>query len=219
MKWNESLQKLTELEARLRKAELDLALRQGKKETLQDLLIGAEATLAEEERLVLIYEQASAVLSSFADARQESVVLKVETLVSEGLKNIFGEGMQFLVRLDIKAKRTSCSFYIKSKVGDEYVETPVLSARGGGVAAVAGFLLRTIILLLTDSRRIIFLDETFAQLSAEYEEPCANFLRMLADKANVQIVLVTHSETYSAYADVVYRTSLKNGWTSFERLL
>ena len=45
-------------------------------------------------------------------------------------------------------------------------------------------------------------------LSAEYEPGMAEFLREVADKAGVQIVLITHSRAYDDLADANYELSL-----------
>jgi hypothetical protein len=43
---------------------------------------------------------------------------------------------------------------------------------------------------------------------AEYETRLAEFLREVADKAGVQVILITHSDAFSDAADARYRFSL-----------
>lgn len=77
------------------------------------------------------------------------------------------------------------------------------------MAAVVGFVLRLVVLLLTPgTQRFLALDESFAHVSASYEPRVAEFLREVADKAEVQILLITHSDAYSDLADARYRLSL-----------
>ena len=45
-------------------------------------------------------------------------------------------------------------------------------------------------------------------VSAEYEPRVAEFLRQVADKAGVQVVLITHSKAYDDLADTSYELSL-----------
>ena len=87
------------------------------------------------------------------------------------------------------------------------------------MAAVVGFVLRLVVLLLTPShRRFLALDESFAHVSASYEPRVAEFLREVADRAGVQILLITHSDAYSDLADVRYRLSLApDGTTVVEK--
>jgi DNA repair exonuclease SbcCD ATPase subunit len=166
------------------------------------------------EQAVELHDQAILLLSQFADTRQAEVQAKVEGLVTYGLRIIFGEGMSFHILQDTKNKLAAANFVVRSKAGNDVVETPIMDARGGGVAAVAGFLLRLIILLLTSkARRLLVLDETFAQLSSEYEEPLADFLRELVDRTGTQVIMVTHSSAYDVVADKVYRFTQINGVT------
>ena len=158
-------------------------------------------------------EEAIGVLNSFADTKQADLQRKIEGIVTYGLHAVFEENLSFHIVSSVKGKLAAADFLIRSTTGDEVVDTPVMEARGGGIAAVAGFLLRLVLLLLRGSRPVLFLDESFAQLSAEYEPKLAEFLRELVDRTDAQIVLVTHSDAYSDVADNVYRFTLKDGRT------
>jgi ABC-type lipoprotein export system ATPase subunit len=71
---------------------------------------------------------------------------------------------------------------------------------------VTGFVLRLVVLLLTPrARRILWLDEAFGMVSREFEARVAEFLQVIAERADVQIVLVTHSDAYDDAADMRYR--------------
>lgn len=157
-------------------------------------------------------EEAIGVLNSFADTRQKDVLAKIEGLVTEGLQTVFGDDLSFHAVQTTRGKLASTEFVVRSTTGGQSVETSIMDARGGGVAAVAGFLLRLILLMLRhDARPVLFLDETFAQLSAEYEPRLAEFIGELVERTNVQIVMVTHSDAFSDTAGVIYRFGLKDG--------
>lgn len=173
----------------------------------------AQEKAQEAQAMIVACEEATAFLNSFADERQTKVQQQVETLVTHGVQTIFGEGLTFHVISEQKANRAEVTFSLRSMMGDQVVETPILDARGGGVAAVVGFLLRLIVTMLRDDRPLLVLDETFAQLSADYEPRLAEFLRELVDQTGVQIVMVTHSESFSEFADKVYRFGQTKGET------
>lgn len=166
-------------------------------------------------------DEAIGVLNSFADERAEEAQRKIEALVTHGLQTIFSPDMSFHVRNEVKAKRNETRFVVSSTYAGQRMETEILEARGGGVAAVAGFLLRLIVAMLrTDVRRTLFLDESFAQVSAEYMPKVVDFVRELVSKTDVQIVLVTHSGTddWVEAADKAYQTSLVDGKTQIKAL-
>jgi DNA repair exonuclease SbcCD ATPase subunit len=164
-------------------------------------------------------EKVVGILNSFADARQEAVQSKIEALVTHGLQTIFDDSLTFHVVSETKSRRVETRFVVRSRVGEQEVETGLLDARGGGVAAVAGFLLRLIVVLLRpDVRPFLLLDESFSMVSEEYEPRLVDFVKELTEKTPVQIVLVTHKavEDWSAAADKIHRFKLKNGRTVTE---
>jgi DNA repair exonuclease SbcCD ATPase subunit len=180
----------------------------------------ATARVAQLKEQIALHERVIAALTKVGEERQAHAQQQVEGLVTQGLAAVFGEGMTFHVNQAVSGNQATVEFVIRSEhiAGDEagancdapmFVETPVIGARGGGVAAVTGFLLRLVVLLLTPSaRRILFLDETFAHVSAEYREPLGQFLREVCDRAGTQIVMITHDPEYAALADTSYRLAL-----------
>ena len=180
----------------------------------------AEAEVRELEGRLEVLDQVVEVLNSYADQQQEKLQRTIETLVTHGLRTIFGPEMSFHVVAGMRGKYATVDFVVRSVIDGEVVDTAVMDARGGGVAAVVGFLLRLVLLLLhRDRRHILFLDETFAQLSVDYESRLAEFIRELVDKRpDVQIVMVTHSDQYGDVADTSYRFRLEDGITRVERL-
>lgn len=156
-----------------------------------------------------LHEKVLGVLTSVGEARQESVQRQVEGLVTRALQVIFEENLSFHLVPAVKANRVEIDFMLRSRYGDTEIDTPVLEARGGGMACVVGFVLHLVVLLLTPgARRIMFLDEPFGMVSAEYEPRVADFLREVADKAGMQIYMNTHSHAYDDLADMSYELSL-----------
>lgn len=160
--------------------------------------------------------QAAAVLSSIAETRQQALHQRVETLVTQGLRVIFGDDLSFHLVPAMRAKTPVTDLIVRSSTPDGVtLDTDVLDARGGGLAAIVGFLLRLIHLLLRPGGGpvILVLDETFAHVSAEYEPRLAAFLRELVSRTGAQIILVTHSDAYHQAADVRYRFTQRDGDT------
>jgi DNA repair exonuclease SbcCD ATPase subunit len=196
-------------------AEVRQARRAADAEAGEAAVIGRQGKAAKAEVTRLraqleLHEKVLGVLTSVGEARQESVQRQVEGLVTQALRAVFEENLSFHLVPEVKANRVEISFVLRSVLEDgSEVDTPVIGARGGGMACVVGFILRLVVLLLTPgARRVLFLDESFGMVSAEYEQRLAEFLREVADKAGVQIVLVTHSHAYDDLADVSCALSL-----------
>jgi DNA repair exonuclease SbcCD ATPase subunit len=207
-----------DLEEELRRRERVLERRRGEARAVAAEGSRTKKELTELEERAIALEQVMGVLNSYADSRQEELARRIETLVTHGLKTIFDDDLSFHVSPSQKGKLAALDFVVRSRANGQLVETSVMDARGGGVAAVAGFLLRLIILLLTNARPTLVLDESFAQLSAEYEPRLAEFLRELVDRTSAQVILVTHSDAFGDVADVSYRFQLENGRTRVSKI-
>lgn len=169
----------------------------------------AEAEVAELRAAVELHEKTGALLTTVGEEAQETARHQVEELVTRALQVVFGDNLSFHLVPGERGGQATVEFVLRSRFGDREVDTPVMDARGGGMAAVVGFVLRLVVLLLTPgARRFLALDESFAHVSASYEDAVAEFLREVADKAGVQILLVTHSSAYSQHADARVRLVL-----------
>lgn len=209
---------VTEIESLLVSAERRLERRIGEAKALSEQGKRAQQQAHEAQALVIACEEAVAFLNSFADERQERVQHQIEGLVTHGVQTIFGDDMTFHVISEQKANRSEVNFSLRSHMGDQVVETPILDARGGGVAAVVGFLLRLIITLLREERPLLVLDETFAQVSEGFLPGVGQFVKDLVEQTGVQILMVTHSDVFAEYADTVYQVTQKSGVSVVEKL-
>lgn len=181
-------------------------------------LTGEVATITEQ---IALHEKAAGLLTKIGEDRQLAAQKQIEALVTQGLQTIFGEDLTFHLVPQVRGKRPEIDFLVRSRLDDgTIVDTDVMDARGGGLAATVGFLLRLVVLLLSRSRQetVLFLDETFAHVSAEYEPRLADFLRELVDKTGVQVIMVTHSDAFSESADTRYRFELHEGVTRVRSL-
>lgn len=168
-------------------------------------------------------ERVSGVLSTLADEKDAAARTQVESLVTAGLQAIFGDGGEQLSFHMVKStvrNATSIEFEVHTTKPDgEVVVTDVLSARGGGVAAVIGVLLRVVLILLTRETGqrvsdVLVLDESLAHLSEDRLEAAGEFLRTLVEHAHLQILMVTHQSELVGPADVVYRLGLNTDGVS-----
>jgi putative AbiEii toxin of type IV toxin-antitoxin system len=199
---------------------------------LVDRQRGEAIALAEQGKMVLqeiadlnqvidLHEKAAHVLTAIGEQRQDSAQRQIELLVTQGLQTIFDDGLSFHLVPGVRAKTPVVDFVVRSTMADgTLVETDVMAARGGGLAATVGFLLRLVVLLLSRARQdtVLFLDETFAHVSADYLPRLIEFLKDLVARTGVQIVLVTHDESFQDAADVVYKLQLVDGVTRATRL-
>lgn len=208
-----SLDDLT-LRARRRRTALDRAQGEARSVLLRGNTLKQEvAQLAD---LVEELDRATILLNSIGEDRQLAAQQSIEELVTRGLQMIFDDSLSFHIVQSLRGKTAVVDFMVRTTVGSTTVDTSVMDARGGGLAAVIGFLLRLVVMLMGRDPRdstVLILDETFAHVSAEYLEPLGQFLREVIDRTGVQIVMVTHQSEFAQYADKVYNFTAVDGKT------
>jgi hypothetical protein len=203
------------LESRVRQARYAYEQRVGAARQLGEEGLRVETQVSRLQADLERHSKVSALLTSLGEQAQQQAQERLEQLVTRGLQVIFGSELSFHVIQSVKANQAVTEFVIRSEYDGSTVDTPVMDSRGGGMAAVTGFMIRLVVLLLTPgARRILFLDETFAHVSREYEPRLAEFLAEVAERAGVQLVLVSHSDAYDDAADVKYRLELGNSGIS-----
>jgi DNA repair exonuclease SbcCD ATPase subunit len=169
------------------------------------------------------YDHVMTVLSTIGEQRQATAQAQIEALVTRGLHTVFGDELSFHIITSHRGKQASVEFIVRSTLTDgRVIDTDIMAARGGGLAAVVGFLLRLVVLLLSKPAwrdSVLVLDEPFAHLSKEYVPLMAEFLRDLTDKSGVQIILVSHQDEFLDVADKRYRFALgDDGTTQVEEI-
>lgn len=168
---------------------------------------------------VELHERAALLLTTLGEERQAQAQQQIEHLVTKALQTIFSRDLSFHLQPGVRNKTPVVDFIVSSTLDDgTVVDTDVMDARGGGLAATVGFLLRLVVLLLSarPGNTLMVLDETFAHLSAEFEPRVAEFLRELVDRTNIQIVMVTHSDAFTDLADIQHRFTLIDGVTQVQ---
>lgn len=166
-----------------------------------------EADLARLGEQAELYARVAALFTTVGEQAQETARHQFEALATHALQAIFGPGLSFHLLPGETGGQATLEAVIRSvHEGGAVIETPALSARGGGMVAVTGFICQLVMVLLTPgARNVLFLDETFAHVPVANRENVARFLREIVDRAKVQIVMATHDPVYAEFADSVVR--------------
>lgn len=205
------------LRARHRRRALDE--RQGEARALLTRGKDLQAEIAELTEVVEDLDRVTLLLNSMGEDRQQKAQQTIEELVTRGLQTIFDDSLSFHILQTTRGKTVQVDFIVRTTIDGRSIDTSVMDARGGGLAATIGYLLRLVVILLTRGQRedsLIVLDESFAHVSAEYLPAVRDFVREVVDKTGVQHIVVTHQEELVEGADRVYRFSMKGSETNAE---
>jgi len=117
--------------------------------------------------------------------------------VSYALNYIFqSTDYEFYLDFNRRGNLQTLDFNVKTPEKDEALDLLVTS--GGGVINIVSFALRLVLMEVCSPRinGMMILDETFANLSAEYQPLASAFLEEIGKRFKRQIIMITHSNEF-----------------------
>ena len=177
---------------------------QGAKDQIQKSIRQNVKAKKEADERLKNFEKAQAFLQQVAQDTQEQLRVHVEDIVQLALDAIFPDQYQFEIRFAIAYGKTTAELCFISKITGYSIDPMVAS--GGGVVDVCSFALRLACWTLSrgiDS--VMIFDEPMKHLSADMRDRAATIMRELAQKLNLQFIMVTHMPELEAAADKVIR--------------
>lgn len=171
----------------------------------------------EKQQSLQSYDEALTALQEFSAFQQTHLKEKLERIVSAALKSIFEKDYWFVLDFSRRGTQSQVDFKIRDEYGNEF---PLKEAHGGGLVVVVAFLMRVIIQLASrpQLRPIMLLDECFVQVSQEYRERLAMFLKDFVAQEGMQLILVTHEPSLALIGDKRYECRLVEGYTQVTEL-
>ena len=158
--------------------------------------------IKEHDAEVVMMGKVLVLFHSLTEKVQTEFAAGIESVVSAGLLAVFDEAIQFKIDTKVRGNNVNVDFRL---INENSTETNLLDARGGGVVAVTCSILQMVFVRLLDVQKIVFLDEPFAHLSAEYVPAMAQLLQKMSRDLGIQVVLITHQDEFLEHADKAYR--------------
>ena len=191
-----------------------LERKKGQQSQLQDDLQTAKK---EEEHIsveIINIETAQAIIQAVAQKTQEELEYRLSEIVSLALAAVFEDPYKLKVNFVIRRGKTECDLLFEK---NKEIFDPLTSS-GGGAIDIAAMALRVAIWSLTQprTRNVLILDEPFRFLSREYQVKASIMLEELSKKLDLQIIMVSHSESLIEGANKVFRVIIKKGISSIQ---
>lgn len=209
---------MSDLARRLRRLCDEHTHRRGRRDAILETISLDEARAAEHEAEAAELDKAVEVLQAATETRRQELRDRVETLVTRGLHAVFRrDDFEFAFKVSLRRDVFGVVPVLRSKFGEQVLETEIVDGRAGGIADVVSFLLRVIVLCLARPKvaPVLVLDESFSHVSTDLLRGVAVLLRELSESAGIQLLLVTHKPELLDAADVIYRAELVDGATEF----
>jgi len=144
--------------------------------------------------------KAREILFHVAQDTQKSIEQNIGRIVSLALNAIFDEPYDFKIEFVKRRNKMECDLFLESN-GEKMIPSDSV---GGGVLDVISFSLRLAFVMLSQSRRILILDEPMKNLSRNYQPKAAEMIKMLSEKLGIQVIMTTHIPEFISSADKLF---------------
>ena len=151
-------------------------------------------------------ELVQALVQKVAKETQEQLKFQIEDIVKTCIDTCFPDEYDFKVEFEIKRGKTECAlkFY---KNGHEIDD--LLESGGGGVVDVASLGLRVAAWCLGNTTNTLILDEPGKFVSRCLVGQFAEVIKVLSEKLNLQILMVSHIPEFIENSEKVFNVKLE----------
>lgn len=175
----------------------------GMKNQLINLLEKSKLEKNQLEQKLKYVEQAQVFLQKVARETQEHLKFQIEDIVNLALETCFPGEYEFEILFEISRGKTSAELSFKDQRSGRPIDP--MNASGGGVADVVAFALRIACYAMENGTdNLIVLDEPMKFVSRDLLANVCEIFRTLADKLNLQVIMVTHIPELIDVADRVF---------------
>ena len=177
-----------------------------------------QTKMGELSKLLGIGQEALQVLEDIANSRRGKMKEQVEAIVTEALQLVYGPDVRVELVYDVKSGRSHVDIqFVKMTPAGEVKRT--MEGIGGGVSDTISVPLRLLVLLSSrQTDRVCLLDEAYKHVDLERVERVAEFIKEIAGRLGIQVIMASHHEAMQDAADVVYAVSEKDGKSSIVRM-
>ena len=172
----------------------EVASLEGKESLLDKQIKEIEIFLEDDEKKKELYTKAIEILDLAQKATQENIKTGFETVVTQALQFIMGEGYSFSLDFNRRGTLQEANFNIITPELPEYYD-PIETETGGGLDVVS-LALRVAFLELYKPKieGPLILDEPFKGLDKDRLPQSGEFLNALVERVGRQVIMVSHKE-------------------------
>lgn len=110
----------------------------------------------------------------------------------------------YSIKLELEDTRGTKALNIALVDNDAGFEVDLKDSVGAGLRCIISFVLK-MYYLLNEGSKVLFLDEKYSALSAQYVPLFFEFIKRMTEEKDFILVMITHDERFMAYADKIYR--------------
>lgn len=140
-------------------------------------------------------------LEWFANSRRGAMKGKIESVITNALKLIYGPDYRVMLDYSMKNNRSSMTIDLVKATPQGDVRRD-MAGFGGGVADTISVPMRLMVILGSrQTDRVCVLDECFKHIDPERVDLVGEFIRVLSDDLQFQVILCSHHELLQSRAE------------------
>ena len=202
---------LAEIKSTFKTRFAELTRKQNENALLKRQSSEQEARILECAEKLGIAKQAGKFLEDVANSRRGAMKKKIEDVVSDALRLIYGPDYHIELMYGFKNNRSSLEIEMVRDTPEGEVRREI-GGFGGGVADTISVPLRLLVLIGSkQAARICVLDECYKHMDTDRIELVAEFLKTLSDKLGMQIIMCTHHDVIRERADKTFTVTESDG--------
>jgi len=148
-------------------------------------------------------KKAQIIIQNVSQITQSALTYQISNLVTTALFSVNEEWPEFKMKIETRHNQNEIDFFFY----ENGCEQDPLESSGYGVCDIASLALNISIWALNKNRPCFINDEPFRNLSVDNLEKASLMLKMLCEKLNIQIIMVSHEDEIAVAADKVFRVS------------
>jgi len=145
--------------------------------------------------------KAREVINLVAQDIQHNIEEGIGNIVSMALESVLDDPYKFKVEFVKRRNKTECDLFVESN-GERMHPSDSIE---GGALDIIGLALRLPFVLMSNSRKILILDEPMKFLSRNFQPKAAQMLKELSDKLKIQMIVSSHIPELIDTADKIFQ--------------
>jgi len=184
---------IEEIKRRLAKRKQEVLEKRVKNNLLLSQISDLETRLESRKQKIETIREAHDFVEKVASGRRTDMKDKIQLVVTEALKIIYGPEYELILNYSSKANRSCLDIEVKKSTKDGDVIRD-MSGFGGGVSDTISVPMRIAIICGAGQDRIMVLDEAFKHVDDDRMEFVGEFLKSISLKMGMQIILLSQHQ-------------------------
>jgi len=157
------------------------------------------------EEMIESGKKAQIIFQEIAQQTQKNLEDHISNLVSLALKAVSPDFPNFICEMTVRRNQLECDLFFEKKGNKVHP----LNSSGGGPKDVASFALLVSYWSMGTNRACLVLDEPFRNVSPDLQGNVGDMLRLISDKLNLQLIIVSHADTVNESSDKQFLVELE----------